>query len=61
MTSRLQFELFMQQLRTRATETGPRQLPLDGMRADDGEDVGTVRLSRIKAAMKETRADRADE
>jgi hypothetical protein len=61
MTSRLHFELFMQQLRTRATETGPRQLTLDGMRADGSEDVGTVRLSRIEAAIKETRADRADE
>ena len=61
MTSRLHFELFMQQLRTRASEFGPKQFPLAGMRTDGSEDVGTVRLSRIEAAMKETRADRADE
>ena len=61
MTSRLHFELFMQQLRTRASESGPRQLTLEGMRTDGSEDVGAVRLSRIEAAMKETRADRTDE
>ena len=61
MTSRLHFELFMQQLRTRTSESGPRQLPLEGMRTDGSEDVGAVRLSRIEAAMKETRADRVDE
>jgi hypothetical protein len=31
------------------------------MRIADIEDVGSVRLSRIEAAMKETRADRPDE
>jgi hypothetical protein len=61
MTSRLHFELFMQELRARASEGAPRQLPLNGMRAEDSEDVGSVRLSQIEAAMKETRADRADE
>ena len=61
MTSRLHFELFMQQLRTRTSESGPRQLPLEGMRTDGSEDVGAVRLSRIEAAMKEARADRTDE
>jgi hypothetical protein len=61
MTSQLHFELFMQQLRSRASESLPRQLPLGGMRTDESEDVGTVRLSRIEAAIKETRADRADE
>ena len=61
MTSRLHFELFMQKLRIRASESGPRQLSLEGMRTGGSEDVGAVRLSRIEAAMKETRADRADE
>ncbi len=61
MTSRLHFELFMQELRIRAFESGPRQLALEGMRATGHEDVGLVRLSRIEAAMKETRADRAEE
>jgi hypothetical protein len=61
MTSRLHFELFMQKMRTRASESGPRQLALEGMRPQGNEDVGLVRLSRIEAAMKETRADRADE
>jgi hypothetical protein len=31
------------------------------MRCAENEDVGSVRLSRIEAAMKATRADRADE
>ena len=61
MTSRLHFELFMQELRIRASESGPRQLPLEGRRQDGHEDVGSVRLSQIEAAMKETRADRTDE
>jgi hypothetical protein len=61
MTSRLHFELFMQALRLRASQAGPIQLALGGMRSADDEDVGSVRLSRIEAAMKETRADRADE
>ncbi len=61
MTSRLHFELFMQELRVRASEAGPKQLPLHGMRTEGNEDVGTVRLSQIEAAMKETRADRAEE
>ena len=61
MTSRLHFELFMQALRVRASQTGQKQLALGGMRSQENEDVGSVRLSRIEAAMKETRADRADE
>ena len=61
MTSRLHFELFMQALRIRASESGPKQLALVGMRPEGNEDVGSVRLSRIEAAMRETRADRADE
>ncbi|HVY05154.1 MAG TPA: hypothetical protein VHB46_04180 [Burkholderiales bacterium] len=61
MTSRLHFELFMQQLRIRAAEDAPRQLVLEGMRPEEQEDVGSVRLSRIEAAMKEARAGRAEE
>ncbi|MBC8007499.1 MAG: hypothetical protein H7X76_05570 [Prolixibacteraceae bacterium] len=61
MTSRLHFELFMQQLRVRASKSGPKQLAFEAMRQAASEDVGSVRLSRIEAAMKETRADRADE
>ena len=61
MTSRLHFELFMQELRVRASESGPKQFSHDGMRPKGNEDVGSVRLSRIEAAMKETRADRAGE
>jgi len=60
MTSRLHFELFMQELRVRASESKPRQLSLDGMRPDGNEDVGSVRLSQIESAMKETRAGRSD-
>ena len=61
MTSHLHFELFMQSLRVRASQAEPRQLALGGLRSDENEDVGTVRLSRIEAAMKEARADRVDE
>ena len=61
MTSRLHFELFMQELRSRASVSRPKQLAFDGMRPEGNEDVGSVRLSRIEAAMRETRADRADE
>ena len=61
MTSRLHFELFMQSLRFRASQADPIQLVLGGMRSDENEDVGSVRLSRIEAAMKETRANRVDE
>jgi hypothetical protein len=61
MTSRLHFELFMQELRVRASDSGPKQLALDGMRPEDTEDVGSVRLSQIEAAMKETRAVRLEE
>lgn len=61
MTSRLHFELFMQDLRIRASRSGPKQLVLEALRQVDSEDVGSVRLSRMEAAMKETRADRADE
>lgn len=61
MTSRLHFELFMQELRIRESASIPRQLAFDGMQPAGDEDVGSVRLSRIQAAMRETRADRADE
>ena len=61
MTSRLHFELFMQELRIRASKSGPKQLVLERMRPVGSEDVGSVRLSRIEAAMREARADRADE
>ena len=61
MTSRLHFELFMQELRIRALEASPRQLPLDATRPETREDVGSVRLAQIEAAMKETRADRTGE
>ena len=61
MTSRLHFELFMQELRVRASASGPRQLALAGMRPEESEDVGSVRLAQIEAAMKEARADRVDE
>ena len=61
MTSRLHFEMFMQKLRVRASATGPKQLVLEGLRPDGSEDVGSVRLSQIEAAMKETRAGRSDE
>ena len=61
MTSRLHFELFMQELRVRAAESGPKQLALEGLRPDGNEDVGSVRLSQIEAAIKETRAGRSDE
>ncbi len=61
MTSRLHFELFMQSLRARASQADPKQLALKGMHSEENEDVGSVRLSQIEAAMKDTRADRADE
>ena len=62
MTSRLHFEFFMQAIRVRASQAaGPKQLALGGMHSAENEDVGSVRLSRIEAAMKETRADQADE
>ena len=61
MTSRLHFEWFMQALRVRTSQAGPKQLALRGMRSEQNEEVGSVRLSRIEAAMRETRADRANE
>jgi hypothetical protein len=45
----------------RASQAGSKQLSPGAMRGDENEDVGSVRLSRIEAAMKEKRADRADE
>ncbi len=60
MTSHLHFELFMQALRVRASQAGPKQLALGDMHSEQSEDVGSVRLSRIEAAMKATRADRPD-
>jgi hypothetical protein len=59
MTSRLQFELFMRELRAQAAGQRPPQLPLVNRHPAQTEDVGAVRLSRIEAAMKETRAARA--
>jgi hypothetical protein len=51
----------MQSLRARASQADPRQLALGGMRSEENEDVGAVRLSRMEAAMKETRGHRVDE
>ncbi len=59
MTSRLQFELFMREMRAQAPNKGPKQLPLANLHPEQTEDVGALRLSRIEAAMKETRAARA--
>lgn len=59
MTSRLQFELFMREMRAQAGDKQPTQLPLANLHPEQTEDVGAVRLSRIEAAMKETRAARA--
>jgi hypothetical protein len=59
MTSRLQFELFMREMLAQAANKLPMQLPLADRHPEDSEDVGAVRLSRIEAAMKETRAHRA--
>ena len=61
MTSRLHFEVFMQALRMRASQAGSRQLAPGGMRSEEDKDAGSVRLSLIEAAMKEKRADRAEE
>jgi hypothetical protein len=59
MTSRLQFELFMREMRAQAAGKRPTQLPPATLHPEQTEDVGAVRLSRIEAAMKETRAARA--
>ena len=59
MTSRMQFELFMREMRAQATNKGPAQPPPANPHPEQTEDVGAVRLSRIEAAMKETRAARA--
>lgn len=61
MTSRLHFELFMQDLRARGAVAVPKQLVLEGLRPEGQEDVGSVRLSQIEAAMKEARAGRTEE
>jgi hypothetical protein len=61
MTSHLHFELFMRALRVRASQARLKQLALGSVHSGQSEDVGSVRLSRIEAAMKETRADRAEE
>jgi hypothetical protein len=61
MTSGLHFELFMQEMRIRALEAGPRQLQLTGTHFENAEEIGSVRLSHLEAAMKETRADRVNE
>jgi len=57
MTSRLQFELFIREMRAQAANKRSMQRPLTNRHPE--EDVGAVRLSRIEAAMKETRAARA--
>ena len=59
MTSRLQFELFMREMRAQGAGKRPTQLPLAKLHPEETEDVGAVRLSRIEAAMKERRAARA--
>lgn len=59
MTSRLQYELFMREVRAQAASKLPMQLPLANRYPEETEDVGAVRLSRIEAAIKETRAARA--
>ena len=59
MTSRLQFELFMREMRAQGAGKRPTHLPPANLHPDETEDVGAVRLSRIEAAMKETRAARA--
>lgn len=61
MTSRLHFERFMQEMRVRASRSAPRQLALEVLRTDGSEDVGSVRLSQIEAAMKAKRAGRPEE
>jgi len=59
MTSRLQFELFMREMRAQAAGKRPTQLPLANLHPEETEDVGAVLLDLIEAAMKETRAARA--
>jgi hypothetical protein len=61
MTSRLHFELFIQEMRSRAAVPGSKPPVAAPIRVQTNEDVGSLRLSQIEAAMKETRADRADE
>jgi len=46
-------------MRAQAANKGPKQLPLANLHPEQTEDVGALRLSRIEAAMKETRAARA--
>jgi hypothetical protein len=60
MTSRLNFERFMKDVRDRTAVEAPKQLALEGLHPEENEDVGAVRLSRIEAAMKDARAARAD-
>lgn len=60
MTSRLHFELFMQEMRIRAAVAASKLPVAAAMRLPTNEDVGSLRLSQIEAAMKETRADRTD-
>jgi|GEM_PF-2429138 hypothetical protein len=61
MTSRLHFELFMQEMRIRAAAAASKLPVAAVMRLPTNEDVGSLRLSQIEAAMKETRANRANE
>ena len=58
MTSRLQFELFMREMRAQAADNRPSQVQFANRYPAETEDVGAVRLSRIEAAIKETRAAR---
>lgn len=60
MTSRLQFELFMREMRAQTANKRTTRMPLANVHPEHSEDVGAVRLSRIEAAMKETRAARAE-
>ena len=59
MTSRLQFELFMREMRAQGAGKRPTQLAPANLHPEETEDVGAVRLARIVAVMKETRAARA--
>jgi len=49
----------MREMRAQAANKRPTQLPHASLHPEQTEDVGAVRLSRIEAAMKETRAARA--
>ena len=61
MTSRLHFELFLQHVRGVLPDARPNQTVRDVLHNELPEDVGTVRLSHLKAALRQARADRPDE